>query len=342
MFFENFRPVDVGIDLGTASVLIFCKGKGIVLREPSVAAVDKDTGMIKGVGYEAQRMIGRTPSNISAIRPLKDGVISNDLITFKMLQMFILKWKGKRSLKNARVMVCVPSGVTDVEQRAVKKVAYDLGAKEVFVIEEPRAAAIGAGLDISQPRGCMVVDIGGGTTDIAVISMGQCVVSASLKIAGDTMDDAIVRYIKRKHNLLIGERTAELLKINIGTAYPRTETLYTEINGRNLLTGLPKTITISSEEIRESLADSLASLVQGVHSVLEKTPPELAADIYVNGLCMTGGGSLLFGLDKLFTETFCINCYISEDPLSCVALGAGSCLEHLLNTEDSFVEDLLK
>lgn len=334
------RSVDIGIDLGTANVLIYCKGKGIVLREPSVAAVDKGTGAVKGVGIEAQRMLGRTPGNIIAVRPLRNGVISDDMVTLKMLQMFILKWRGRKSLKNARVMVCVPSGATDVEQRAVKKVAYDLGAKEVFVIEEPRAAAIGAGIDVSRPRGSMIVDIGGGTTDIAVISMGQCVISSSLKIAGDKMDEAIVRYIKRKHNLLIGERTAELLKINIGTAFPRSETLYTEINGRNLLTGLPKTITVSSEEMRLAMSENLNTLVQGVHSVLERTPPELAADIYVNGICMTGGGSLLFGLDKLFSETFHVNCYIAEDPLSCVALGAGACLDHLAGG-DVYMDDLM-
>ena len=337
-----YRSVDVGIDLGTASVLIYCKGKGIVLREPAVAAVDRNTGQIKGVGIEAQRMLGRTPGNIEAVRPLKNGVISDDAITLKMLQMFILKWRKRKSLKNARVMVCVPSGITDVEQRAVKKVAYDLGAKEVFVLEEPRAAAIGAGLDISQPRGCMVVDIGGGTTDIAVISMGQCVVSASLKVAGDKMDDAVVRYIKKKHNLLIGERTAELIKINIGTAFPRSETLYTEVNGRNLLTGLPKTITVSSEEIRQALSENINSLMQGVHSVLEKTHPELAADIYVNGICMTGGGSLLFGLDKLFSETFRVNCYIADDPLSCVALGAGVCLDQLSSSDDPYLDDIVR
>ena len=337
-----YRSVDVGIDLGTASVLIYCKGKGIVLREPAVAAVDRNTGQIKGVGIEAQRMLGRTPGNIEAVRPLKNGVISDDAITLKMLQMFILKWRKRKSLKNARVMVCVPSGITDVEQRAVKKVAYDLGAKEVFVLEEPRAAAIGAGLDISQPRGCMVVDIGGGTTDIAVISMGQCVVSASLKVAGDKMDDVVVRYIKKKHNLLIGERTAELIKINIGTAFPRSETLYTEVNGRNLLTGLPKTITVSSEEIRQALSENINSLMQGVHSVLEKTPPELAADIYVNGICMTGGGSLLFGLDKLFSETFRVNCYIADDPLSCVALGAGVCLDQLSSSDDPYLDDIVR
>lgn len=341
-WFNWFKSVDIGIDLGTSSVLIYCKGRGIVLREPAVAAVEKGTNEVKGVGIEAQRMLGRTPGNIIAVRPLKNGVISDDMVTLKMLQMFILKWRGRKSLKNARVMVCVPSGVTDVEERAVKKVAYDLGAKEVFVLEEPRAAAIGAGLDISQPRGCMVVDIGGGTTDIAVISMGKCVISTSLKVAGDKMDEAVVRYIKKKHNLLIGERTAELIKMNIGTAYPRTETLYTQVNGRNLLTGLPKTVTVSSEEIRQALSENINSLMQGVHSVLEKTPPELAADIYVNGICMTGGGSLLFGLDKLFSETFRVNCYISDDPLSCVALGAGVCLEHLAapSSDDLFLDDI--
>lgn len=338
-----FKATDIGIDLGTSTVLIYCKGKGIVLREPSVAAVDKISGQVVGVGYEAQRMIGRTPGNLSAVRPLRDGVISDYDVTLQMLEMFLLKWVGKRRLGKKRIMVCVPSSVTEVEQRAVKGVAYKLGAKEVYVIEEPIAAAIGAGLDISEPRGSMVVDIGGGTTDIAVISLGACVLSESLKIAGDKMDEAIVRYIKRKHNLLIGERTAELLKINIGSAYPRSEVLYTEVMGRNLLTGLPKSITISSEDIREALQDNLQALVQGVHRVLERTPPELAADIFDSGVCMTGGGAQLFGLDKLFSERFHLNCYVADDPSSTVALGTGICLDNLEYTDpNSSVYDYRK
>lgn len=324
-----FKTTDIGIDLGTASVLIYCKDKGIVLREPSVAAIDRDTGAVVGVGYEAQRMIGRTPSHIEAIRPLRDGVISNDIVTLQMLDLFLRKWTGKKRLGKHRIMVCVPSGVTDVERRAVRRVALDLGAKEVFTIEEPIAAAIGAGMDIAQPYGSLIVDIGGGTADIAVVSMGQCVVSESLKVAGDRMNDAIVRFLRRKHNLLIGERTAELLKINIGTAYPRSETLYTEVMGRNLLTGLPKSIQISSEDIRFAIEEELNLLIQGIHKVLEQTPPELAGDILDSGNLLTGGGSLLFGLDKLFSENFHLNCYVAEDAISCVALGTGMCLDHM-------------
>ena len=228
-----------------------------------------------------------------------------------------------------RMVVCVPSGVTEVEKRAVLDAAREIGAREVHIIEEPRAAALGAGLDIGQPRGHMVVDIGGGTTDIAVISLGRCVISESVKIAGDKMDEAIVKYIKRKHNLLIGERTAELLKINIGTAYPRSETLCTEIMGRNLLTGLPKSVTVTSEEIQDALEDCVQELIQGVHRVLERTPPELSADILDSGICMTGGGAMLFGLDKLFSEHFHLNCYVADDAISCVALGTGICLDNL-------------
>lgn len=327
MFFG--KTTDIGIDLGTASVLIYCKGKGIVLREPSVAAVDKITGAVTGVGYEAQRMIGRTPGNITAVRPLRNGVISDFGVTLEMLRLFIKKWAGKQRFHNMRMVVCVPSGVTEVEKRAVLDAAREIGAKEVHIIEEPRAAALGAGLDIGQPRGYMVVDIGSGTTDIAVISLGRCVISESVKIAGDKMDEAIVKYIKRKHNLLIGERTAELLKINIGTAYPRSELLCTEIMGRNLLTGLPKSVTVTSEEIQIALEDCVQELIQGVHRVLEQTPPELSADILDSGICMTGGGAMLFGLDKLFSEHFHLNCYVADDAVSCVALGTGICLDNL-------------
>ena len=331
------RSVDIGIDLGTANVLIYCKGKGIVLREPSVAAVDKGTGAVKGVGIEAQRMLGRTPGNIIAVRPLRNGVISDDMVTLKMLQMFILKWRGRKSLKNARVMVCVPSGATDVEQRAVKKVAYDLGAKEVFVIEEPRAAAIGAGIDVSRPRGSMIVDIGGGTTDIAVISMGQCVISSSLKIAGDKMDEAIVRYIKRKHNLLIGERTAELMKMQIGCVFPKEQETTIEIKGRCLVTGLPKVINVSSTEMLEAFEEPVERILEAVHGVLERTPPELVADISNNGIVMTGGGSLVDGFDRLIEARTGIHTVVAEGAISCVAEGTGKSLDSLNDMQDGTV-----
>lgn len=324
-----FKRDDIGIDLGTATVLIYVKGKGIVLREPSVVAQNTETGEVLGVGYDAQKMLGRAPGNISVIRPLRDGVISDYNVTITMLKNFMKKALPHRSLLRPRVVICVPSGVTDVEQRAVRQAADDLKVKQVHVIEEPRAAAIGANMDISRPYGNMVVDIGGGTTDIAVLSMGDCVISESLKIAGDKMDEAIVKYMKRKNNLLIGDRTAEMLKINIGTAYPRSETLYTDVMGRNLLTGLPKNITVSSEEIREALGECLDMIINGIYRVLDATPPELAADIYDNGIVLTGGGSLLFGLDKLLTNTFKLNCYVAEDAISCVALGAGKFLDNL-------------
>lgn len=334
MFFS--KPLDIGIDLGTASVLIYCRGKGIVLREPSVAAVDSDTGRVVGVGYDAQKMIGRTPGNMQAVRPLRNGVISDFNITLEMLEQFLQKWHNKPHIRNARVMICVPSGVTAVEQRAVRRVALRLGARSVTMIEEPIAAAIGAGLDISHPRGVMVVDIGGGTTDIAIVSLGRCVVSESLKIAGDKMNEAIVRFLKNRHNLLVGERTAEMLKINIGTAYPRQETLRAEVMGRNLLTGLPKSVELTSEDIRSALSDCLSDILEGAHRVLENAPPELAADIIDSGICLTGGGSLLFGMDKFFTENFHINCYVADDAVSCVALGTGKCLDNM-----DFMENLM-
>jgi len=324
-----FKRQDVGIDLGTATVLIYVKGRGIVLREPSVVAWDNNTKEIRGVGYDAQKMLGRAPGNVSVMRPLRDGVISDYLVTLDMLQLFLKKALPKRTFFHPRVMVCVPSGVTEVEQRAVREAVYKLGAKQVYVIEEPLAAAIGANIDIFRPCGNMVVDIGGGTTDIAVLSLGSSVVSESIKCAGDKMDEAIVKYMKKKNNLLIGERTAEMLKINIGTAYPRSETLYTDVMGRNLLTGLPKSITVSSEDIREALTECLDTIINSIYRVLDTTPPELAADIYDNGILLTGGGSLLFGLDKLLTNTFKLNCYVAEDAISCVALGTGKCLDNL-------------
>lgn len=320
---------DIGIDLGTASVLVYIKGQGIVLEEPSVVAIDNNTRQILAVGEEARRMLGRTPGNIVAIRPLRQGVISDYDITEKMLKYFIQKAVGKKLLLKPRIAVCVPSGVTEVERRAVEDATKQAGARQVFAIEEPIAAAIGAGIDIGRACGSMVVDIGGGTTDIAVISLGGTVVSSSLKIAGDNFDEAIIRYMRKKHNVLIGERTAEDLKINIGTAYPRTQSVSLDVRGRNLITGLPKTITVTSEEMLEALQEPVANIVEAVHGVLEKTPPELAADISDRGIVMTGGGGLLYGLDKLIKEKTGINVIIAEDAISCVAIGTGKYVEYM-------------
>ena len=319
---------DIGIDLGTATVIAYVKGKGIVLREPSVVAVDNNTGNVLAVGKEARRMLGRTPGNIVATRPLKDGVISNYTVTEKMLKYFINKVGGK-FIFSPRIMICVPSQVTEVEKKAVIDAATQAGARKVYLIEEPIAAAIGAGIDISKPCGNMVVDIGGGTTDIAVISLGGSVESTSLKVAGDKFDEYIVKYIKRKHNMMIGERTAEDLKINVGCVYPKIQDTEMEVRGRDLITGLPKTITIHSSEMLEALMEPALMIVDSVHSVLEKTPPELAADINNKGIYMTGGGCLVDGLDKLLQEKLGINVMIAEDTVSCVALGTGKALDNL-------------
>ena len=319
---------DIGIDLGTATVIAYAKGKGIVLREPSVVAVDNNTGDVLAVGKEARKMLGRTPGNIVATRPLRDGVISNYTVTEKMLKYFINKVCGK-FIFAPRIMICIPSQVTEVEKRAVIDAASQAGARKVYLIEEPIAAAIGAGIDISKPCGNMIVDIGGGTTDIAVISLGGSVVSTSLKVAGDKLDEAIVKYIKRKHNIMIGERTAEDLKINIGCVYPKIQDVEMDIRGRDLSTGLPKTITVYSSEMLEALIEPAMMIVDAVHSVLERTPPELAADISDRGIYMTGGGCLVDGLDKLLQEKTGINVMIAEDAISCVALGTGKALDNL-------------
>ncbi len=319
---------DIGIDLGTATVIAYVKGKGIVLREPSVVAVDNNTGEVLAVGKEARRMLGRTPGNIVATRPLRDGVISNYTVTEKMLKYFINKVCGK-FIFAPRIMICIPSQVTEVEKKAVIDAASQAGAKKVYLIEEPIAAAIGAGIDISKPCGNMVVDIGGGTTDIAVISLGGSVVSESLKIAGDKLDEAIVKYIKKKHNVMIGERTAEDLKINIGCVYPKIQDMEMDVRGRDLITGLPKTITIHSSEMLEALIEPAMMIVDSVHSVLEKTPPELAADISDRGIYMTGGGCLVDGLDKLIQAKTGINVMIAQEAISCVALGTGKALDNL-------------
>ena len=321
--------LDIGIDLGTATVVACVKGKGIVLREPSVVAINKDTKEVLAVGKEARKMIGRTPSNIEAIRPLRDGVISSFTATSKMLKYFINKACSKNKFGGFRMMICVPSQITEVEKRAVIDVAMQAGAKKAYLIEEPVAAAIGAGIDIAKPCGNLVVDIGGGTTDIAVISIGGSVISASLKIAGDKFDQNIIKYIKKKYNVLIGERTAEEIKMEIGCVYPRKEDISMEARGRNLETGLPVTIKIKSSEIMEALIEPAMQIVDAVKGVLEKTPPELTADISDRGIYMTGGGSLLYGLDRLLHETTGINVMIAQDAISCVAIGTGKALDNL-------------
>ena len=319
---------DIGIDLGTATVIAYVKGKGIVLREPSVVAVNNNTNEVLAVGHEARRMLGRTPGNIVATRPLRDGVISDYTVTEKMLKYFISKIGG-RFLFAPRIMICIPSQVTEVEKKAVIDAASNAGARKVYLIEEPIAAAIGAGIDISKPCGNMIVDIGGGTTDIAVISLGGSVVSTSIKVAGDKFDEYIIKYIKRRHNVIIGDRTAEELKINIGCVYPKFQDMEMDIRGRDLSTGLPRTVTIYSSEMMEALEEPAMMIIDAVHSVLEKTPPELAADISDKGIYMTGGGCLIDGLDKLLQEKTGINVMIAEDAVSCVALGTGKALDNL-------------
>ena len=326
---------DIGIDLGTASVLVFIKGKGIVLQEPSVVAIDKNTNQVLAVGEEARRMLGRTPGNIVAIRPLKDGVISDYDVTERMLKYFIQKTIGKKIFFKPKIIVCVPSGVTEVEKRAVIDATNEAGARTTYLIEEPIASAIGAGLDIAQPNGNMIVDIGGGTSDIAVISLGGIVVSTSIKVAGDRFDEAITRYMRKRHNIMIGERTAEDIKINVGGAYPRDKEVFMDVKGRNLVSGLPVNIKISSEEILEALEESVSSIADAVHSVLEKTPPELASDIANQGIVMTGGGALLWGFDKLIERRTGIPVYIAEDAVSCVAKGTGSALDSIQMLERS-------
>jgi rod shape-determining protein MreB and related proteins len=327
MFFS--LGTDMGIDLGTATVLVFIKGKGVILKEPSVVAIDKNNNRVRAVGEEARQMIGRTPGNIVAIRPLRDGVISDYDITETMLKHFIKKACGKRRISAPRVMVCIPCQATEVEKRAVRDAAVNAGAKKVYLIEEPLAAAIGANLDITEASGNMVIDIGGGTTDIAVISLGGIVVRSSIKVAGDKFDEAIIRYIRKKHKLMIGERTAEDLKMNIGSAYKKDKEVTMEIRGRDLVSGLPKNISISSEEMREALKETVNAIAECTHAVLERTPPELAADIADKGIIMTGGGALLSGLDKLIEEVTKVPVRVAEDAVSCVALGTGLVLDYI-------------
>ena len=318
---------DIGIDLGTSSILVYIKGRGVVLKEPSVVAVNRDTNTVLAYGEDARLMLGRTPENISAVRPLRQGVISDYTLTEKMLKYFINKAVGKRTLRKPRISVCIPSGATEVEKKAVEDAAYHAGAREVTIIEEPVAAAIGAGIDISKPQGNMIIDIGGGTADIAVIALDGPVVSESIKVAGDDFDEAILRYMRKKHNLLIGERTAEDIKVNIGCASKRPENVTMEVRGRNLVTALPKTVIVSSDEIMDALLEPAMMIVNAVHNVLERSPPELAADIYERGIVMTGGGSLLYGLDKLLQEKTGINCVLAEDPLTAVAIGTGKFID---------------
>ncbi|MFI3174390.1 MAG: rod shape-determining protein MreB [Bacillota bacterium] len=321
----------IGIDLGTATILVYIKGRGIVINEPSVVAINKDTDTIMAVGEEARRMFGRTSANIVSIRPLREGVISNFEATEKMLNYFIKRAMEKHSFMKPTIAVCVPSSITEVEKRSVEDATRRAGARWVHIIEEPIAAAIGSGLDISRACGSMVVDIGGGTTDIAVISLGGAVVSKSLKVAGDNFDEAIIRYMRHKHNVLIGEHTAEDLKIKIGTAFERTIPVTADVQGRNLITGLPKTITVSSVQMQEALQDDVMAICEAVHAVFEQVPPELAADIYERGIVMTGGGSLLYGLDKLIHQHTGVHAVVAEDAVSCVAMGTGKYIEFIVD-----------
>ena len=326
---------DIGIDLGTANTLVFMKGKGIVMREPSVVAVDVRSDTVLAVGTQAKEMIGRTPGSIVAVRPLKDGVIADFDITATMLKHFIKKAMKGHSFSRPHIVVCIPSGVTELERRAVEVAARQAGASSVELIEEPMAAAIGAGLPVSEPTGSMVVDIGGGTSEVAVISLGDIVTSCSVRVAGDKFDEAIISYVKKKYNLLIGERTAEEIKISIGSAYPteETEDVSVEIKGRNLVDGLPKNVRISADEVRDALSDPLSLIIDAIKSTLEKTPPELAADIIDHGIMLTGGGALLKGLDQLVARETSMPVHVAETPLDCVVTGTGKRLEISMPSE---------
>jgi rod shape-determining protein MreB len=329
MRFFNIFSKDMGIDLGSANTLVHVKGKGVALKEPSVVAIARDTGAILAVGEEAKLMIGRTPGNIIAIRPMRDGVIADFDVTQSMLKYFISRSLRSRNFIKPRVVVGVPSGVTEVEKRAVIDATLQAGAREAYLIEEPMAAAIGAGLEVHEPAGNMVVDIGGGTTEVAIISLGGIVTSKSIRVGGDEMDEAIVYYIKKEYNLMIGERTAEQIKITIGSAAPEADMKSMDIRGRDLVTGLPKTVTITAEEINNALAEPVNNIVYAIKVTLEKTPPELAADIMDRGIVMTGGGSLLTGLDKRVNSETGMPVHIAEEPMNCVAMGTGKVLEEL-------------
>lgn len=325
----NMFSKDIGIDLGTANTLVFMRGKGIVMREPSVVAVDVRTDEVLAVGKQAKEMLGRTPGSITAVRPLKEGVIADFDVTSAMLKYFIRNGMKAGSIYRPRVVICIPSGVTEVERRAVEDAARQAGSNNVDLIEEPMAAAIGAGLPVGEPTGSMVVDIGGGTSEVAVISLGDIVTAVSVRMAGDKFDEAIVTYVKKKYNLLIGERTAEEIKVKIGSAFPTEDTLqsFVEIKGRNLVDGLPKNVTVHSDEVREALMDSVMTVVDAIKDTLERTPPELAADIIDRGIMLTGGGALLKGIDKLVSQETGIPVNIAERPLDCVVEGTGKSLE---------------
>ena len=327
---------DIGIDLGTASVLVYVKNKGIVLNEPSVVAMDKNTGKLLKVGEEARQMLGRTPGNIVAIRPLREGVISDYDMTERMLKEFIRKVAGFMVFK-PRVIICVPSGITEVEERAVVDAGIQSGCRRVYLIEEPIAAAIGAGIDIMKPDGHMVVDIGGGTADIAVISLGGVVESASIKVAGDQFNEAVVKYMRRKHNILVGDSTAEKMKIAIGCVYPREDEAFMDVKGRCLLTGLPKTITVSSAEMMEAFEEPTERILESIHAVLERTPPELVADVSTNGIMMTGGGSMGYGCDKLITSRTGIATSVAENAIACVAEGTGRSLDMITDMQEGTI-----
>lgn len=314
---------DIGIDLGTSSILVYATGKGIVLKEPSVVAFDKDEEKILAMGEEARQMIGKTQGNIVAIRPVRQGVIADYSITEKMLKHFISKAIGLKAFRKPRITICIPSGITAVERRAVEEATYQAGAREVFLIEEPIAAAIGAGIDIRRPCGNMIVDIGGGTTDMAIISLGSTVVSNSIKVAGDDFDEAIMRHVRKNHNLFIGEQTAESIKVQIGTVWDDSEIKTMEVKGRNVITGLPKVTTLTSEEVCQALRDSVTQILDGIHSVLEQTPPELAADIVDRGIVLTGGGAMLDGMEHLVEQKTGINTLLVQDPMLAVAIGTG-------------------
>ncbi|ACO86186.1 rod shape-determining protein [Clostridium botulinum] len=326
---------DMGIDLGTANTLVYIKGKGVVLSEPSVVAINKDVNKVLAVGDEAKQMIGRTPGNIVAIRPLKDGVIADFDVTQIMLKKFIEKVSPKGGFTNPRIVVCFPSGVTEVEKRAIDEATKSAGAREVVLMEEPMAAAIGAGLPVNEPTGSMIVDIGGGTTEVAIISLGGIVTSKSLRVAGDELDQSIINYIKKEYSLMIGERTAENIKVELGSAYKTDEDKTMEIRGRDLITGLPKVITISQKEVREALSEPVISIIEAIKTTLEKTPPELAADIMDKGIMLAGGGALLRGLDQLINEETHMPVHIAESPLDCVAVGAGKALDTIDKILDS-------
>ncbi|MCS7231109.1 MAG: rod shape-determining protein [Elusimicrobiota bacterium] len=320
---------DMGMDLGTATVLVYVQGQGIVLCEPSVVAVDKDTQEILAIGLEAKRMLGKTPSNIVAVRPLRNGVIANFDITEKMIRYFIQKVHNKKALLHPRIVIGVPSGITEVERRAVKESATQAGAREVYLIEEPMAAAIGAGINIEQPKGNMIVDIGGGTTEVGILSLGGMVVSKSIDIAGDELDQAIIQYFRRRYNLFIGENTAEEIKIRIGSVYPLEEELSMEVKGRDQVTGLPKTITVTSEEIRSALMEPVSAIIGVIKNALEETPAEISADLVETGITLAGGGALLRGIDKLISKETGLPVRIADDPITCVVRGTGKYLEEI-------------